>query len=60
MTKMRLINQFTVWDAMEEARAAIQRVRELHEMEDHGEYYICAGCDFNWPCDTIKALDGEQ
>jgi len=45
-----------------EARAAIQRVRELHKPiqldKDWGEH--CEYCDQDYPCGTIKALGGEQ
>lgn len=42
----------------------VQRVRELHKEsgEVHvigGSMPICQGCRTFWPCDTIKALDGE-
>jgi len=53
---------------------AIQRVRELHKSvtQDNAacgdidccgsyeEYEQCADCFSAYPCDTIKALDGEQ
>jgi len=53
---------------------AIQRVRELHKMiksskyacgdseccGDYEECDICEYCYDDYPCDTIKALDGEQ
>ena len=46
--------------ALENAQA-IQRVRELHRIviEDGAPDY-CLECRFWYPCDTIKALDGEQ
>lgn len=41
---------------------AIQRVQELHKPiqldKDWGEH--CEYCDQDYPCGTIKALDGEQ
>ena len=53
--------------------ARIQRVRELHELVTQnnaacgdpdccGEYEeeeVCADCQCEYPCPTIKALDGE-
>lgn len=55
-----------------EMREAIARVRELHKPSEE-DYFgpVCIECDFGryscgcggwveWPCDTIKALDGEQ
>lgn len=58
----------------EELREAVERVRELHTKEhyivpgcsepnccgDTHEGYQCVGCCEDWPCDTIKALDGER
>ena len=49
------------------ANAAIQRVRNLHR-QINGPYddLTCSECAQDeeyypeWPCDTIKALDGEQ
>lgn len=55
------------------AEAAVERVREMHEPERPGtrrdrdghEIATCALCvDANgwpaaWPCDTIRALDGD-
>lgn len=49
--------------------AAIKRVRELHTSirKEHwhhevGSYWasVCAICGTKYPCDTIRALDGEQ
>lgn len=42
--------------------AAVDRVRELHQPCNHdapcrGD---CAECGQHMPCDTIRALDGEQ
>lgn len=40
-------------------QAAIERVRALHFYDDETGYCdICV--DFDYPCKTIKALDGEQ
>lgn len=65
-----------VKEAIDRQAQAIQRVRELHkpeEIEDHSELckeFGCQGygnsvtwcyhCEEYYPCDTIKALDGEQ
>ena len=43
---------------VESQLAAIQRVRELHFNNE--EWTACDVCDKPYPCDTIKALDGEQ
>jgi hypothetical protein len=54
---------------LNEAKEAIQRVRELHSPIPHPyqeEFQLCSHCgnevDGSWiyPCPTIKALDGEQ
>ena len=39
--------------------AAIARVRELHEFDG---VHSCLGCSDNapWPCDTIRALEGDN
>ena len=45
---------------------AIERVRNLHYKYDAGcsccdsAQYECAHCLTDYPCPTIKALDGEQ
>jgi hypothetical protein len=41
---------------------AIQRVRELHKSVqlDLEWGFHCEYCDQDYPCGTIKALDGEQ
>lgn len=46
---------------------AIERVRELHYREIDTSDYHCAECSdteyghyIDYPCNTIKALDGEQ
>ena len=41
------------------AEAAIQRVRDLHKPKFHGDP-MCNHCFRTYPCDTIRALDGEQ
>ena len=42
-----------------ELEAAVQRVRDLHQ--PYPEEPHCQGCEGGpWPCDTIRALDGEQ
>ena len=59
-----------VWEELAELRAAIARVRELHssipcfksDCECEG---LCRSCsslhwEVDYPCPTIKALDGEQ
>lgn len=40
----------------------IVRVRELHKSikVDTMDFNVCLICDKYYPCDTIKALDGEQ
>lgn len=50
---------------LSDAELKIQRVRELHSQsgEVHvlgGSMPICSGCRTFYPCETIKALDGEQ
>lgn len=49
------------------AESRIKAVRELHQhggamfderLEDHT--HVCASCLEEWPCATIRALDGEQ
>ena len=61
-------------DAVKELADKIKRVRALHKPVNIGsdgfpEWLICEGCSHkdldgdqlvNYPCDTIKALDGEQ
>lgn len=36
------------------AFAAIERIRAMHTEDAAG---FCLGCDYGWPCDTIKALE---
>ena len=43
---------------LNEALEAIQRVRDLHVQETPITTF-CKECSFMYPCDTIKALDGE-
>ena len=48
----------------EEAEAALARVRELHGRLEvtglSGPSFVCLECyDAEWPCATIRALDGE-
>ena len=42
-----------------QAEAAIKRVRALHEFDG---VHSCLGCRDNapWPCDTIRALEGDS
>ena len=44
------------------AQSAIQRVRELHtkSVVNDGFPSQCTLCGYEYPCVTIKALDGEQ
>lgn len=48
---------------LEDAEATIERVRELHwpnsySFVDRG--YSCGHCGHPYPCDTIRALDGDS
>lgn len=46
-----------------EMREAIQRVRKLHSpIQDKFVVTLswCFSCEQDYPCPTIKALDGEQ
>lgn len=48
-------------DPLAAARAAIERVRELHVADrsnPHGPW--CEACLTAWPCRTIRALNGEE
>lgn len=54
---------------LEEAQAAIQRVRELHREVEGPGFTYCKHCDrigggifgtCEWPCETIRALDGDN
>ena len=47
-----------------EARAGVERVRarHVHQPPIHGYYDktgFCRHCHTDWPCDTIRDLDGE-
>ena len=50
--------------ALTEREAREARVRELHEGEacHHGDGcgYFCNECEGDWPCPTIRALDGDE
>lgn len=44
---------------LEEAQAAIQRVRELHyNTATHHPSGCCSECGGTYPCPTVRALDG--
>ena len=46
---------------LNQAREAIQRVREMHGPIDIDGDLECRECPMSaYPCRTIKALDGEQ
>jgi hypothetical protein len=57
-------------EELREARAAAARVRKLHfQYRGVSDYDSCAHCnrgaalsgfEVRWPCDTIKALNGEE
>lgn len=52
------------WLRAEKAEAAIERVRELHGRLEvaglSGPSFVCLECyDAEWPCATIRALDGD-
>jgi hypothetical protein len=48
---------------LDELRAAVQRVREIHQPVDYGDIVACANCEENtgevvpWPCQTGRALN---
>ena len=48
---------------LEQAEAAIARVRELHhsKLDRHpqGDVQRCIACLDPWPCPTIRAIEGE-
>jgi len=52
----------TLTQALQRADAAVQRVRDLHvrRRSDFNDDSWCDWCDWEWPCSTIRALDGEQ
>lgn len=64
-SEMKAINN-ELCQSVYNAEEAIQRVRELHKQigdycgycADIGSY--CNPKEFEFPCQTIKALDGEQ
>lgn len=39
-------------------RASCARVRALHERSTTGSMMICAHCATEWPCQTIRAING--
>jgi hypothetical protein len=45
-----------------EQRDAVQRVRELHQHQPDADYCdVCSNHgDIDWPCATIRALDGTE
>ena len=54
---------------LEEAQAALEKVRELHREVEGPGFTYCEHCDHisdgifgscKWPCATIRALDGEK
>jgi len=64
-----------LWVENQRLKASIQRVRELHKEVDandsvcgdpdcYGEYIedwtMCQDCYSDYPCPTIKALDGDE
>ena len=49
-------------EALEAAEARLAKVRELHAPLTDGCFTVCAVCDEsrdNYPCATIRALDGD-
>lgn len=50
----------TLRERAERAEAAIERVRALHTRVLRMEALVCARCGHDWPCDTIRALDGTE
>jgi len=42
------------------SHAAIARVRELHKQNEFGTCNYCEFMQETYPCETSKALDGEQ
>lgn len=53
-----------VIDALREARAALDRVRALHtpvhRFGPDGTYTECSCGDYDYPCATIRAIDGSE
>jgi hypothetical protein len=64
----------SIFQTLEQQNAAIERVCELHKSVtesnaacgnpdccgEYEEYEMCADCQCDYLCPTIKALDGEQ
>ena len=64
----------TLSDEVDRLNAVIARVRKLHELVtfnnaacgaddccgEYEEQEVCADCQCEYPCPTIKALDGER
>lgn len=48
-------------DALDAAEAAVQRVRELHfgEYVEDEDLNRCYECGDDWPCATIRSIDGD-
>ena len=40
--------------------AAVQRVRDAHPKCENDGVFVCGLCLDRWPCQTIKALDGNK
>jgi len=69
LAEERTAHQKTL-EELREARAATARVRKLHfQYRGVSNYDSCAHCnryaalsgiEVRWPCDTIKALNGED
>lgn len=47
-------------DVIDELRATVDRVRLIHHHRDSGMGGFCEGDAANWPCPTIRALDGGE
>ena len=47
-------------DTLDQAEARIKAVRELHVKEPGVGTAYCIDCEQPLPCDTIRALDGDQ
>lgn len=45
---------------MKKQDEAVDRVRELHKPVENTGLTECDGCKWIYPCETIKALDGEK
>jgi len=57
---MEIEERAALLNERDQLKEAIQRVRELHELTHAVKTIWCDYCDVEYPCDTIKALDGEQ